>query len=164
MDRVFLSLGSNLGDRIGLLKSAVELLEQKYGVVTKSPVYTSPPWGFKSKNEFLNMCVSFVSSESPQNVLQHCLDIEDGLGRERNKTVDGYTSRIIDIDILYFGVRLIEEANLHVPHHHLYRRKFVLLPLNDIAPDFIDPFRNKSVSILLNECEDSSLLILHSKI
>ena len=92
------------------------------------------------------------------------VDIEDGLGRERNKTVDGYTSRIIDIDILYFGVRLIEEANLHVPHHHLYRRKFVLLPLNDIAPDFIDPFRNKSVSILLNECEDSSLLILHSKI
>jgi 2-amino-4-hydroxy-6-hydroxymethyldihydropteridine diphosphokinase len=162
MNKVFLSLGSNLGDRVGLLKSAVEIFQEKYGIVNKSPVYKTPPWGFYSEHDFLNMCISFLSSESPQVLLSYCLEIENQLGRKRNDAVKGYFSRKIDIDIIYFGNRIINESLLQVPHPKLYSRNFVLIPLNDLAPDFIDPCRNASVSFILNECDDKSIIHFYS--
>ncbi len=161
--QVYLSLGSNLGDREGELKSALTILTEKYSFIDQSGVYQTAPWGFVSKDNFLNMCVGFRTIQSADSVLRSCQDIEMQLGRSRSKKGEGYSSRNIDLDILYYGDSQIMTNDLIVPHPRIYERNFVLLPLLDIASDFIDPKRGKSILELKEDCVDDSPIHLYKK-
>lgn len=154
---VYLSLGSNTGNKEENLKKAVEILQAQGGKLTAfSKVYKTPSWGFDS-GDFLNACIALDTELQPQELLEVILTTERNLGRVRSQKA-GYTDRTIDIDILFYGTAVIDEPELKVPHPHLHLRKFVLKPLTDIAPDFIHPVFNKKISELLVECEDESEL------
>ena len=150
---VYLSLGSNLGDKPNYLQHALFSVQKKVGGILRiSPVYESSSWGFEAEN-FLNCCVSLQTELLPQELLAAILDIEDSLGRKRSEE-DGYISRTIDIDILYYGNETVVHENLVIPHPELPHRKFVLRPLADVAPQFYHPVLNKDSRNLLQECRD----------
>ncbi len=154
LNGIFLGLGSNLGDRLEFLRRSVEELE-KAGIrlVCRSSVYETEPLFVRDQPEFLNQACEVDTSLPPWDLLRICLDIEQFLGRQRTIPKG---PRELDIDILFCGERLIEESRLVIPHPGVYARKFVLVPLAEIAPDFIDPRTGKSVQQLLRECEDTS--------
>ncbi len=153
----YLSLGSNLGNRTNQLQHAVFALQQKAGDVERiSPVYESASWGFESDN-FLNICIRLKTSLTPQELLRTILEIETSMGRKRLKE-DGYEPRVIDIDILYYGLETVVTENLIVPHPEIPFRRFVLRPLADIAPQFYHPILNKDTRNLLQECRDKGKL------
>lgn len=150
---IYLSLGSNLGNRLNNLQRAVFLLSKSLGnVIEISHVYESPSWGFEG-SDFLNACISVDTDKVPEKALSLILDIETALGRNRLPT-DGYRSRTIDIDILYFENEVIETNELNIPHSHLEKRRFVLKPLADIAPQFYHPILKKDTRNLLQQCAD----------
>ncbi|MEJ2162621.1 MAG: 2-amino-4-hydroxy-6-hydroxymethyldihydropteridine diphosphokinase, partial [Robiginitalea sp.] len=129
----YVSLGSNLGNRAFYLQKAIFLLGDRAGVIsTVSPVYRSEAWGFDGE-DFLNACLSLQTALKPEILLQTLLDIERDLGRERSGT-GGYRSRTIDLDLLYYGAEVLKSEFLTVPHPHLHKRRFVVKPLSDIAP------------------------------
>jgi len=155
---VFLGIGSNLGDRAGNLRNAVNMIGEVTGTaVRESSVYETEPWGFSADTSFLNMVVGFETSLHPGALLSAMLDIEVSMGRIRSKSK--YSSRVIDIDILLFGDLVLNEKLLQIPHPHLHERRFVLVPLAEIAPDFIHPLFKKSVLILLESCPDPSSVL-----
>lgn len=130
---VFFSLGSNIGNRKRLIYDAIDLLDQRVGrVVRKSSLLETVPWGFDSPNMFLNACVCCETVLEPRQVLEQTQQIERELGRT-GKSVDGhYHDRVIDIDILLFGDRNIDEPDLKVPHPLMHERDFVMKPLKEI--------------------------------
>ena len=151
----YLSLGSNLGDRAYLLQKAIFLLQKKAGDIQKiSGVYETPSWGFASGN-FLNLCIALKTALSPQELLSCILEIEQNLGRIRPKDAT-YEARHIDIDMLYYDSEVIENPELVLPHPELHKRRFVLRPLSDIAPQFYHPILIKDSRNLLQECGDKS--------
>lgn len=153
----YLSLGSNLGNKLNNIQNAVFELQKKVGdIVAISNVYQSPAWGFES-NDFLNICITVKTELSPHKLLKVVLEIESELGRERNEE-EGYKPRTIDIDILYYDTEVIETKDLTLPHPNLHKRMFVLKPLADIAPQFYHPILNKDTRNLLQECKDKSKL------
>ena len=155
MKRVYLGLGTNLGSREENLKHAIEKIEEYIGPVVKaSSVYETEPWGFSSENQFLNMAVEIETSLKPSGLLGRLLMIESMLGRLREGKE--YKSRIIDLDILLYDKQIITKGDLTIPHPRLHERKFVLVPLCEIAPDIIHPVLEKSISELLKECKDKS--------
>ncbi|WP_340065474.1 2-amino-4-hydroxy-6-hydroxymethyldihydropteridine diphosphokinase [Ascidiimonas aurantiaca] len=155
--RVYISLGSNIGDRWQNLKSALQALDKNAGTVkAASGVYESPSWGFKS-DPFLNACIALDTELSPDELLQKCIEIEKSQGRERSST-SGYQARTLDIDILFYNDQVLEKDILKIPHPQLQNRRFVLLPLADIAPGKVHPTLKKPVIDLLHECTDKSLL------
>jgi 2-amino-4-hydroxy-6-hydroxymethyldihydropteridine diphosphokinase len=154
---VYLSIGSNLGNKLLNLQRAVFLLQGRAGqILALSAVYRSPALGFEGA-DFYNACVSLETSLSPQHLLQVNLEIETLLGRKR-KPGEGYGSRSLDIDILYYGTEIINTPDLIIPHPHLQKRRFVLKPLADIAPQFYHPLLQKDTRNLLQECKDQSPL------
>tara|TARA_B100000508_G_scaffold136157_1_gene128781 strand:+ start:21891 stop:22424 length:534 start_codon:yes stop_codon:yes gene_type:complete len=161
--KVFLSLGSNLGDREALIVKTIKQLNKEFEVLSLSPVYETPPLGFEADNNFLNMCVMLKTKKTPLEVLSICQDIEHDLGRRRSSSSKGYESRPIDIDILLFDDLIVETENLTIPHKFLNERKFVLQPLNDIDPLLVEPKKNKTINTLLNECNDKSRILLYKK-
>ncbi len=155
---VYISLGSNLGHRLAQLQEAVLFLDSQVGTVTRiSSVYESPAWGFEGE-DFLNACIALETRLSAEKVLVKILAIETNMGRERRKEA-GYVSRNIDIDILYFGDVKISSESLQVPHPQLHKRKFILKPLADIAPQFYHPQLQKDTRNLLQECKDQGEVI-----
>ena len=153
----YLSLGSNLGDRLNHLQDAVFALEKKVGAIQRiSPVYESSSWGFES-NDFLNACLSVRTEMLPHKLLETVLAIEKDLGRVRYDE-EGYQDRIIDIDILYYERETLVSDNLVIPHPELPFRKFVLKPLADIAPQFYHPVLNKDTRNLIQESRDRGRL------
>ncbi|MEE2700282.1 MAG: 2-amino-4-hydroxy-6-hydroxymethyldihydropteridine diphosphokinase [Bacteroidota bacterium] len=152
MNTIFLQLGSNMGEREVYLQNAITLIAEGIGIIQKkSKVYESVPWGVENQNNYLNQVLQIKSEFSAEDVLEKVLQIEDEIGRIRNEK---WGERIIDIDILFFNDLIIEKEGICIPHIHLHSRKFVLLPLNEIVPDFMHPKYNKTISELLSECKD----------
>ena len=163
MKEVFLLLGSNQGDRKEFISKALEMISAKAGtILCKSAVYETEPWGFEDPVPFLNQVIEISTEHTPAEVLEQLLNIETQLGRIR--PFDGcgcsvqvpYMSRTIDLDILFFGQKLVFTDQLMIPHPRLHERKFSLIPMNEIAPDFIHPLLKKTISVLLHDCLDRS--------
>ncbi|MCW5516149.1 2-amino-4-hydroxy-6-hydroxymethyldihydropteridine diphosphokinase [Muriicola sp. Z0-33] len=153
----YLSLGSNLGDRAYLLQKAIFMLQERAGDIQKiSSVYETPSWGFES-GKFLNLCIGLQTSLPPHELLTIILQIEENLGRQRAKEAT-YQARSIDIDILYYDDEVIESPKLVLPHPQLHKRRFVLRPLADIAPQFYHPVLAKDSRNLLQQCGDKSTI------
>ncbi|MBY0425562.1 MAG: 2-amino-4-hydroxy-6-hydroxymethyldihydropteridine diphosphokinase [Cytophagales bacterium] len=148
----YLLLGSNLGERISLIKNAALALEDHGLQIQKSSkVYETEPWGLADQNSFLNQVIKIKTSKSAQELLDTVLGIEKNLGRER---IQKWGSRTMDIDILYFNDSIISLENLTVPHPQIEYRRFTLIPLCEIAPDFLHPVFAKSNRELLRNCDD----------
>jgi len=159
-ESVFILLGSNLGDRELLVNQACKMIEERCGeIVAKSRLYESEPWGFKAEHWFLNQVVEIATAMSPDELMQTLLAIEETLGRDRSTPHEGYVSRPMDLDILYWGDDLIvENQHVIVPHPRLHQRRFTLIPLCDIAPDYVHPIKKKTNRQLLDECQDSGIV------
>ncbi len=154
MNTAFLLLGGNMDDRVSIIVKAVTFIHAKCGkIVKKSSLYESAPWGFDDRNQFINQVIVIETTMSAEDLLQNLLNIELQLGRVRNNTAN-YSSRNIDIDILFFNDGIVNTPTLKIPHPLLQERKFTLLPLSEIAPDLLHPILNKTVKELLNECKD----------
>jgi len=153
MYRIFLLLGGNLGNKSVIFKESLNKLQKKLGkIVKKSSIYETEPWGFIAKDNFWNQALIIETSLSPKDVLKITKETETELGRLRGEK--RYTSRTIDIDILFFGNLIISEQNLEIPHPRMINRRFVLVPLSEIAPDMIHPVFKKTIKELLEECTD----------
>ena len=146
--RVYIGVGSNLGDREANLKKAAELLGKVVEVKALSPLYDTAPWGVADQPRFLNGAVEVFTHLSPLELLAELKSIEIRLGRVESEE-NRYGPRLIDLDIIFFGDEVIDLDELVVPHPSMHERAFVLKPLSDIAPDFIHPILKKSVSELL---------------
>jgi 2-amino-4-hydroxy-6-hydroxymethyldihydropteridine diphosphokinase len=143
---VYLALGTNLGDRLVNLNTAISSLTPQMNVKVKSPVYETPPWGFADQSAFLNQVVMAETYEEPEVLLKHLKQLETALGRVSNFQ-NG--PRLIDIDILFYDDLVLDTAPLVIPHPRLHERAFVLVPLADIAPDLVHPVLHKSVREML---------------
>jgi len=161
MKIVFLGIGTNMGNRESNLEQAVEQIEEFIGPVrVSSSIYETEPWGFKSPDKFLNIVVKAETELSPSGLLGRILMIESLLGRVRGP--QHYSSRLIDIDILLYNEIIVEEKSLIVPHPQIQNRRFVLIPLCEIASDLIHPVLGKSFRELLEVCEDKGVVIFYS--
>ena len=153
---VFLLLGSNLGDREAYLKKAIDLIETELGVaVKKTSVYETEAWGKTDEPNYLNQVVQVDTTLSARQVLEKILQIEIRMGRVRERK---WGSRIIDIDILFYGQHMINEPGLIVPHPELHNRRFTLEPLSEIVPDLEHPLLKKSIFQLKSELKDNLIV------
>jgi 2-amino-4-hydroxy-6-hydroxymethyldihydropteridine diphosphokinase len=151
---VYLALGSNMGNRLSNLKTALINLTPQMGVKFKSSVYQTPPWGFTEQAEFLNQVVMAETYLQPQALLGHLKRLEKALGRVPNFQ-NG--PRLIDIDILFFDDLVLNTPPLIIPHPRLHERAFVLVPLAEIAPDLIHPVLGKPIHKLLGDVDRSDI-------
>ena len=146
---VYLLLGSNLGDRISYLRQASSLIGETVAkVIQASSVYETQSWGKTDEPDYLNQVLYIETDLHPGLLLEKLLGIETIMGRKREVK---WGSRIIDIDILFYGDQTINEPQLVVPHPELHNRMFTLAPLNEIAPDFVHPVLQKKISDLKSE-------------
>ncbi len=156
MAKVIILSGSNSGNRQFFLNEALQKVQFSIGkLMQKSSLYETEPWGFEAEQDFLNQVWMVETAHSPRKVLADLLAIETELGRTR--VGSGYSSRIIDLDILYYDDQIIHEAGLDIPHPRIQERNFVLQPLAEILPDFVHPELMQSNSQLLENCVDTSL-------
>jgi len=154
-NQVYLLLGGNQGDVKKIFLQTLELIQLSVGKVkTLSPVYRSEPWGFEASKSFLNQVVIVNTALDPEDLLKEIHDIEKKMGRERDDQSGRYSSRPIDIDILFYNDSIINSHELVVPHPRLHLRNFTLIPLNDISPGFYHPVFKKTISDLVKTCDD----------
>jgi 2-amino-4-hydroxy-6-hydroxymethyldihydropteridine diphosphokinase len=156
MNQAYLCLGGNQGNCIEAFESAIASLQKgDVRVLKRSSVYLTEAWGMDNAPDFHNLVIAVNTGLSGQQLMELLLETEKKLGRERDNS-NTYQSRPIDLDILFFNSELIHTKELEVPHPRLHLRKFVLEPLNEIAPDFMHPGLHKTISQLLAECPDKS--------
>ena len=154
MTMLYLLLGGNIGDKERIFSEALAILNNRVGEIQlQSAVYETEPWGFESIDLFWNQAIEISTNLSPEEVLAQTQMIEQELGRIRKE--NQYSSRVIDIDILFYGDQIINRENLIIPHPRIQERKFALVPLNEIAPELIHPVFHKSIRQLLEESTDS---------
>lgn len=150
---IYLSLGSNEGNRISWLQQAQDLLARSCGNITKkSSIYETAAWGLTDQPNFLNMVVELETPKTPEELLTCILAIETRLGRQRSVK---WGQRTLDIDILLYNDEIIDQPNLKVPHPFMQDRRFTLLPLAEIAPHLSHPVLKKTITGLLAECPDT---------
>lgn len=136
-----------------MLFSARDLIWRQLGTPgLTSKVFESAPWGFSSLNYFYNCCISVFTGLDPLSLMEGIFSIEKTLGRERN--VEGYSDRLIDIDLLFFGDLVLEHPRLKIPHPAIEQRRFVLEPLSEIAPNLIHPTNGLTIMEMLQNCQD----------
>lgn len=145
-DQVFIALGTNIGDREANLCEARKALAPKVIIIKESPIYITPPWGYEDQPEFLNQVLEVQTKMRPGRLLAYLKRIEKKMGRMKTFR-NG--PRLIDLDILFYGQRVIERSKLCIPHPRLHERSFVLVPLKDIAPEFNHPVLNMTVETML---------------
>lgn len=150
---VTLIFGGNQGDRKALLDKAIKEMSTIGKIEIRSSLYETAPWGFESENPFYNQIVVYNTGLTPEEVLDKCQATEKQLGRVRTGTQ--FTSRTMDIDILFCDSQIINTPRLTVPHPRIAQRNFVLIPLNEIMPDFVHPVLGKKISELLQESPDT---------
>jgi len=153
---VFIGSGSNLGDRLAELTKAVGLLSPDVRMVKASRVYETPPWGFKSQPAFLNQVLQAKTELDPPALLKYLKRIEVKMGR---KATFRYGPRVIDLDILFYGSLIYSLDNLQIPHPMAAERAFVLVPLLELAPDFIHPMNGKTITELARAVDSSGITI-----
>ena len=155
MSKVYLSIGSNKGNRSVLINKAIDEIEKKVGIIiSRSSIYQSKSWGFDS-NDFYNLCLLIDTDIVPKSLLINLKKIEKSMGRE---DIDGsYSDRFIDIDILFYDNIIIDSEDLKIPHTKIEIRKFVLVPMLEIADDYVHPILNKTIRQLDNECDDQGI-------
>ena len=154
MATLYLSLGTNLGDRRFNLETALTLIGQRIGTVEDvSDVVETEPWGFDSPNSFLNLTAKVITELKPLDVLKTIKKIEKGMGRTSKTGTEGYQDRIIDIDLLLYDELVMESPELTIPHRLMHKRRFVLEPLAEISPELVHPVIHKTISQLLNEIQ-----------
>jgi 2-amino-4-hydroxy-6-hydroxymethyldihydropteridine diphosphokinase len=124
--------------------------------VAQSSAYESEPWGFEAKEWFLNRLIVVETELEPEAMMRQLLDIEAELGRVRHPEAGGYASRTADLDILYYGSRIVLTDSLTIPHPRLHQRRFALLPLCEVVPEFVHPAFNMTQTELLKRCFDFS--------
>lgn len=155
-----LSLGGNKGNREFLLAQAVEALRDQFDVTKLSDIYETGAWGGVAEGNFLNQIAVILTEKNPEEVLRIIQAIEKNLGRKRD---EHWGDRTMDIDILYFGDRILDTGLLKVPHPFLAKRRFVLVPLASLLPEKKHPITHKSSIEMLAECEDESEVSVYVK-
>ncbi len=153
MATAYLGLVSNKGERINYIQKALNEIEKIDGttIVKASLVYETEPWGNFDQEDYLNSAVKIETNLIAQDLLKELKSIEVKLGRQENKK---WSEREIDIDLLFYENEMISGEYINVPHCQIENRKFVLIPLNEIAPDLIHPVFKKNISELLKETKD----------
>ncbi|SMD32397.1 2-amino-4-hydroxy-6-hydroxymethyldihydropteridinediphosphokinase [Reichenbachiella faecimaris] len=152
MSQCHLLLGTNIGDKKHNLLQARELIIARIGKIIKpSAIYQTSAWGKEDQDDFLNQVLAIETEQSPEVLLGKCLDIEKDLGRVR---FEHWGERLIDIDILYYGDQVITSQRLTVPHPEIQNRRFTLVPLVEIAPEYKHPKMNQTNKDLLGLCTD----------
>ncbi len=153
MNTAYLLLGGNIGAKEENLKHAIALMEEKLGSTSKkSNIFITAAWGNQNQPEFYNQAIKIETKLSAADLLKRALEVEELLGRKRGN--DKWQERIIDIDILFYNDEIIDSIELQIPHPFIQERKFVLVPMNEIASELIHPIFKKSIKILLGECKD----------
>ena len=162
MKLVYLSLGSNKGDRVGYIQQATRLLDETDGIslVRTSAFYETEPWEADTNGWFVNAVIEIKCDHSSSELLKIISTSEAQLGR--NRSVEGfYGDRTIDIDILFFGDEVISNEDLVIPHKHFHKRAFTLVPMLELAPDFVHPQFKKTVAELHDELENPEMVFLY---
>lgn len=161
MKAAYLLIGGNIGNRLGFMAAAKEKMKQKgIELIRQSAIYETAAWGITDQPSFLNQVLEIVTSLNPEELLSELLSIELELGRIR---AEKNGARTIDIDILYFERQLINTPGLSIPHDRISIRRFVLVPLSELIPNFIDPKTNKSIVEMLNDCPDTLEVAVYEK-
>lgn len=157
MAKAFLLLGGNIGDVSASFRQCVAQLQKEgFNILNQSSDYKTEAWGYDSDNSYLNKVLVIETDLAPISLLEQLLEIEKLLGRTRNG--NGYTDRIIDIDILLYADEVVQTEQLEVPHPRMHLRKFALAPLAEVDPLIIHPVLNKNIGTLLEECPDHTLV------
>jgi 2-amino-4-hydroxy-6-hydroxymethyldihydropteridine diphosphokinase len=152
MNKVFLLIGGNIGDRLQNLHQAINGLSAVCGpIIQQSAVYETAAWGITDQAAFLNQALLLTTSLPAQELITTILSVEEEMGRRR---MEKFGPRVIDIDILFFNDEIINEPNLIIPHPQLQNRRFALAPMNEIAPQLVHPVLHKTIAQLLAECPD----------
>lgn len=162
MALVYLSLGSNKGDRVGYIQQATSILDgmDDISLVRTSAFYESEPWGTDTKNWFVNAMIEINTTQTPQQLLQTIQSVEKRLGR--NRELEGhYGDRTLDIDIMFYDDEIINEENLIIPHKYFHQRAFTIVPMLELAPDFIHPTLKKTIMQLHDELENPEMVFLY---
>ena len=143
MNTAYLQLGSNIGDRESMFDKSIHELENTAGYICdRSSIYKTAPWGVKGQPEYLNQILKLQTHLSANRLLEKIMNIECILGRKR---VEKWGKRVIDIDIILFNDTVIKQKDLFIPHKNMHERKFVLVPLDEIASNYIHPIYNNSI-------------------
>jgi len=153
MHKVFLGIGGNIGNKRANFDKVYTHITNGLGeIIESSSVYETAPWGFQSDKPFWNQVLIIESQLSPTEILGKIEEIDEAFGRKRDN--EGYSSREMDIDILYYDDLILETEILIIPHPRIAQRLFVLVPLSEIAPRFVHPLLQKTSIEMLNDCID----------
>ena len=155
--RVYIGLGSNIGNRLEHLQAAIDAIHYEIGSIIKiSSCYQTPALGFDG-DPFLNACIEVRTYLSPELLMSKLLQLEENQGRKRLNNGQ-YNARTIDLDILFYDNNIVENKLLSIPHPRLHQRRFVLQPMEEIASDFIHPNHHQTIAAILEGCEDDSIV------
>jgi 2-amino-4-hydroxy-6-hydroxymethyldihydropteridine diphosphokinase len=157
--KIYLALGSNLGDRLANLQNTIRALPPEVDVTAQSPVYETPPWGYQEQPVFLNQVIEALTALPPEKLLAYLKNLEEQLGRT---PTFNYGPRLIDIDILFYDDLVYRSPDLVIPHPRLSERAFVLVPLANLSPDLRHPVTGSTVKEMLATVDSSQISLLVS--